>query len=192
MPPTKSTPLHWTLRLKYHKSTVLLSVDPLQSIQKLKGDLLDALQNLISPLNDVESLPNSPSQVQLAKPIDVLDASAGWQRIDKTDEPKFDDVDELAADDDDDAGVSRRRSKSKGKAKKGTSNGTDGDQRTLKECGISDNAVLAFKFAPHLEDNEEAMDEDDNDKWDVVIPTYEDTYGVENEGDVGQFKEYRG
>jgi len=35
-------------------------------------------------------------------------------------------------------------------------------------------------------------DEEDDEEWDVVIPSYEDAYGVENEGDVGGLKEFNG
>jgi hypothetical protein len=62
----------------------------------------------------------------------------------------------------------------KGKAKKLES-------ENLRAYGIKENAVLAFRFWTQRDKG-----------WDVVPVVHMDEYGIENEGDMGVPKQYRG
>ena len=70
---------------------------------------------------------------------------------------------------------------------------TKSQDASLRSLGIKENYVLAYRF----KDDEFEADEDDETMgeekgWNVDIPVYEDTYGVETEGDLGAVPEYRG
>lgn len=157
---TTPTPLTWTMRLKNHKTTVILHVDSLQSLSTLKKELL-AVLNEISPsgLNG-HALPSSTSDMLLAKPIDPLDMSFGWDALERSNQL------------DDPFNIDEDAPKGKGKQL---------ESENLKAYGIKDNAVLAFKFRG-----------DGTKGWDVVQATFEDEYGVANEGDMGVVKEFKG
>jgi hypothetical protein len=159
----------WILRLKYHKTTVLLHADPLQSVQRLKQDLLDSLRAIkpSSTFLNGRSPPSSTSQIQLARPCDVLDPTSGWELIEESDDAT------LQANGPDGKG------KGKAKAKPNSS------EFTLRGVGVRDNLVLAFRWQ-----DKESMDADlEDEEWDVIIPTFEDIYGVENMGDVGELRD---
>ena len=166
------SPVTWTIRLKYHKTTILLHADPLQSVQRLKQDLLDALRAIKpSPtfLNG-RSLPSSASRIQLAKPCDVLDPTSGWELIEESDDATLQ------------ANGPDGKAKGKAKAKPNSS------EFTVKAVGIRDNIALAFRWP-----DKESMDEGlEDEEWDVVIPAFEDIYGVENVGDVGELRDVDG
>lgn len=155
--------------MKRGKKTVLLFADPAEALDTLKHNLIDALKatNQSNQFDGV-AIPSSPSDVEIGKPVEPLDISKGWELVD----PSFDD--ELAMDDSD------------SKSKKGKSRAKTKDM-SLKALGIKENYVLAFRFR---NDEDETMEDDQG--WDVNIPTYEDLYGVENVGDVGVIPEYRG
>ena len=159
----------WTLRLKYHKTTVLLHADPLQSVQRLKHDLLNSLRAIkpSSTFLNGRSLPSSASQIQLAKPCDASDPTSGWELIEESDDAT------LQANGPDGKG------KGKAKAKPASS------EFTLRGVGVRDNFALAFRW----QDRDEGFEDEE---WDVIIPTFEDMYGVENVGDVGEFRDVDG
>ena len=168
MAPTTPSPLTWTLRLKYHKSTTLLHVDPLQSFISIKGELLRALRqrHTDGQLPNGTVIPTSADEVLLAKPVDVSDHNQGWTRIEDS-MSHAEDVQPPRA-----AGSSKKRKP---------------DVTSPMSCpqasGLRDGSVLAYKFSSSGQDDEGLGLEDE--VWDVVIPSYEDTAGVTNEGDVG-------
>lgn len=49
-------------------------------------------------------------------------------------------------------------------------------------AGLKDGAVLAFRFLTSGRKEDEDGLEDDVGKWDVMIPSYEDEYGSQAEG----------
>lgn len=179
----------WTLRLKAHKTTVFLHVDPLTRFSVIKQLLYKALQD--TSLNNPETnepvpLPESAADIQLGRPVNINDPRAGFQLGEW----------ECSIDEDEED------VKGKGKAKK-TADGTAAPsniQQCPKGAGLRDNAVLAFGFrgdgtewgsrAQDAED--EDMEEDRPGMWGVKIPTFEDAYGVENEGDVGGGNDFDG
>ncbi|PWO21809.1 hypothetical protein A1F96_09401, partial [Pyrenophora tritici-repentis] len=76
------SPLTWTLRLKSHKTTVLLHVDPLTTFESIKSSLYDALQEtgFKNPETDESiPLPASASDIQLGRPVNFNDANEGFQ-----------------------------------------------------------------------------------------------------------------
>jgi len=165
----------WTIRFKYHKSTVLLHVEPNQTIDSLKESLLYALRDVKTSPNFLngQTPPSSASQIHLAKPRNPLDISEGWEPLD---ESSLKDVFE-----DDDEGNDKKKGKGKAKAK------VESSGQTVKGIGIKDNAVLAFRWRTKEKGGKKG-DEDEfeeGDGWDVVIPTFEDVYGVEDAEDVG-------
>lgn len=196
---TRPSPSTWTVRFKRHKTTVLLHADSQETIASIKQELLNALRETSSDgITEGTPLPDRPEEIYLARPRDINDHSAGWKRVA----------------DCQGAGRGRGRavpSKGKGKEKEGSSRPPKGvDAESLKTLGFKDNAVLAFKFASEVESEGDAKkrkadameedeltfegeDEDDiQEHWDVMIPKWEDQYGVENEGDVGAMKEFKG
>lgn len=120
----------------------------------------------------------------LAKPVDINDLEAGWESL----EPKgvIDGVFE-----DEGAG------KGKGKVSMVKNNKTaaTGGKNALRDCpqgvGLRDGGVVAFKF--RVQDAEKdgrvrgdvdgdavidiGEEEEENEKWDVVVPSLEETYG---------------
>lgn len=107
--------------------------------------------------------PSTPSDIRLARPVDPLDLSQGWDTLDDGSQ----DLDDPFNNDDDDV--------PKPKTKKTL------ESENLRAYGIKDNAVLAFRFR-----SEKGRD------WDVVQAVNIDEYGVENEADMGIPKEFKG
>ncbi|KAK5713323.1 hypothetical protein LTR17_017633 [Elasticomyces elasticus] len=167
-PTIRPKPTTWILRFKHHRTTVLLHVDPLQSLTAIRAELLKADAN----------------EVLLARPSDSQDLSLGWESLDVHEGE----------------GAAREDGKGKGKAVVGTSK--RGSKDKLVDCpqavGLQDGGVVAFKFRSELtaaardEDEGIEVDEDDGgldgetlvgegagapEKWDVVVPTMEETYG---------------
>lgn len=172
----------WTIRLKLHKTTVITAVDPLKSLDEIKAELLRALRTRhpqgIITASGTTQVPSSPSDIILAKPLDVHEPEKGWERL------RFDeDENDLSMLD---------GANDKGK-KKGTTTSLSGN--TPKAAGLKDGSVLAFKFknqqGPRQGDEGIGLEESDE-GWDVVLPSYEDSMGVTNEGDVGGQKNYNG
>ncbi|KAL2350818.1 hypothetical protein BJ546DRAFT_890890 [Cryomyces antarcticus] len=184
---TNPTPLTWTIRLKQRTRTVLLHADPLQRIDTIKAELLRALkQTSKDGMLYGLAIPEDASDVLLARPNDILDPQSGWTSLDE------------------DEGTKNGKGKGKAKAtapstaagnkrKRGT---TAGALDCLQGLGLKDNAVLAFKFRQAREDRGGDNDDEglglEDEEWDVVIPSFEDQYGVENLGDVGAQGEFQG
>lgn len=80
------------------------------------------------------------------------------------------------------------KGKGKAKAKRKAGGATD----CMQGAGLKNGACLAFKFkalnSNGLVDDGDMADE----KWDVLIPSYEDQFDVTQEGDVGVRPEFRG
>ncbi|KAK8198626.1 hypothetical protein M8818_006493 [Zalaria obscura] len=171
--PIKPTPLTWTLRFKHHRTTVLLYVERTQTFTSIKTDLLHALKetNDDGLLNGMK-IPDSPDNVLLAKPLDHNNLEAGWQSLD-------DDLEEDLFEED---------AKSKGKAAKNAPKGKDGPKDCPAGAGLRDGGAVAFKFKGQAEEAQPADGQDEGlgladeeqKEWDVVIPKYEDVYGMED------------
>jgi len=162
----------WTLRLRRGKQTVLVFADPTETLQYLKETLLQALQTALPDnLLDGHSLPQHATEIWIAKPNDLFDITQGFTLLDE--EP----VDELASDEEMNKFKSRSGNRSRGR----------NDSTSLIALGIKENHVLAFRFTwdsrIHVKDTQ---------SWNFVVPTLEDIYGVENEGDLGAISDFRG
>jgi hypothetical protein len=187
---TTPSPQTWTLRLKSRKTTVLLHVDPLDTFSTIKSNLYNALQE--TGLKDPDtrepiSLPDSPSDIQLARPVDVHDAQQGfqlgeWERsVDESEE---------------DGGKGKGKAKASNKSGSGT---TAGNMRDCpKGAGLKDGSVLAFRWAGDgtVDGGDDAdMDQDleqGSNMWGVKLASFDDAYGVSNETDVGGGREFEG
>lgn len=189
---TTPSPQTWTLRLKAHKATVLLHVDPLEPFSSIKAQLYNALRETgikHRETGEQINLPSSPSDFQFGHPINVNDASEGFQLAE---------WEYATGEEEDDGG------KGKGKAK--AVKKTNGNIMDLKACpkgaGLKDGAVLPFRWLGDgfWNGEDEDMDfEDDKrrdgkepDMWGVQLASFEDAYGVENEVDVGGGREFEG
>ena len=183
MAPITPSALTWTVRFKNHKTTILLHIDPAQSFSAIKHELLHALQESHAEGVNGTALPSDSEDVLLARPIDPMDPSAGWTSLD--DDAAFmggDESDEKNGDE------GRSKGKGKGKAKRKVGGATD----CMQGAGFKNGACLAFKFKTQ-DPNGWADDENLGDeKWDVLIPSYEDQFDVTQEGDVGIRPEFRG
>ncbi|KAF3003144.1 hypothetical protein E8E13_008772 [Curvularia kusanoi] len=196
---TTPTPTTWTLRLKSHRTTVLLHISPLSSFTAIKASLLSALSDTGLSKTDTSPpipLPSSPSEIQLGRPIDPLDPSAGFQ-LGEWETSALSDGDLDVTIDEDDANA---KGKGKGKAtassaagtkaassKARKNNGTDDSGADCpKSAGLKDGAVLAFRWEGCGDAEEEAR------TWGVQIASFEDAYGVQNTGDVGGRGEFEG
>ncbi|KAK7537399.1 uncharacterized protein J3D65DRAFT_625382 [Phyllosticta citribraziliensis] len=178
----KPTPATLTLRLKFHRTTVLLHADPLLSSSALQSDLLHALRDT-HPSNILHGrpLPASPGALQIARLVDPTDAEQGWVEIIGSSEN-----DDIDAEDEEEAprkkGPGRPSTgKGKGKGAATSSSAIGGAGKSLKELGVKEGMALAFRWAGEVQrDGEvEVLEWED---WDVQWPRYEDTYGLEDEG----------
>ncbi|KAI9653695.1 MAG: hypothetical protein M1831_005723 [Alyxoria varia] len=156
MAPTKPTPLTWTIRFKNGKSTILLHVEPSQSLGSVKSELLNALRqrNPNGNLNGA-AIPEQANDVLLARQIDSANPDKGWTRLDEADLLE--------------EGPATKKRKTSEKDNKNRSVDTN-----FKSLGLNDGAVLAFKFA-----NEEEEEEDEglgleDENWNVELPAYDD------------------
>ena len=148
-----SSVLGWTLRFKHHKNTTLLHVDPLQSMTSVKEELLRALKDTHpnGQLSSGVAIPDTPSDIVLGKAKDIHDLSnGGWERVYTN-------------------GTSTTDSKQK--------------KASLDDCpkgvGLKDGSVLAYKFkSEELAMEDEALGlEDEDEKWNVVIASYDENAG---------------
>ncbi|KAF2263068.1 hypothetical protein CC78DRAFT_534336 [Lojkania enalia] len=178
---TEPSPTNWILRLKNGKTTVFLHINPLQTFTSIKTHLYHALTE--APLKDAETgrevpLPPSPADIQLGRPVNINNAKEGfvlgeWEYRNSSDLEEAD-----------------VKGKGKGRLKKRSNELVDPDVKDCpKGAGLRDGAVLAFRWR---EDGDEDMRDGEEDMWGVKIPSYEDSYGVENEGDVGGRREFEG
>ncbi|KAJ4299722.1 hypothetical protein N0V90_004968 [Kalmusia sp. IMI 367209] len=178
----------WTLRLKSHKTTVLLHIDPLQTFSTIKSQLYHALQE--TELKDAEGesilLPSSPSDIEFGRPVNPNEANKGFELGEWEYSP-------LEEEDTEDV-------KGKGKAKavrpkKAEAGGAAGVKDCPKGAGLRDGAVLAFRWKHSGSEETEDIEMEDGrktDMWGVKLASYEDSYGVENETDVGGRREFEG
>lgn len=182
------SPRTWILHFKHHRTTILLHVDALQKLSSVRTELLAALYatNPNGTLNG-HQIPDSESEVLLARPRDQNDLSAGWETI--------------GEDDEEESFVPEEDKKGKGKAAAGSAKGRPSKDK-ITDCpqgaGLRDGGIVAFKFRSEMEaarkDEDEGIDvEGDEEKldgetlvgeppseaWDVVVPTMEETYGEE-------------
>ncbi|KAH7121116.1 hypothetical protein B0J11DRAFT_581875 [Dendryphion nanum] len=176
------TPMTWTLRLKAHKTTVFLHINQLTTFATIKQHLFAAIQDTtLSSTNGLRvTLPSSPSEIQLGRPVDINDPQSGfmlgeWER---------------ATDGDD--GDTRGKGKAKARPRKDEDDelaGKENINQCPKGAGLKDNAVLAFRWPGDgtgwEEEEDEEMGDEEGSSWGVKIPSYEDQYGMENVGDVG-------
>ncbi|KAF1930579.1 uncharacterized protein M421DRAFT_418878 [Didymella exigua CBS 183.55] len=168
------TPSTWTLRLKSHRTTVLLHTDPLSTFSTIKAQLYTALAETglqASEDGPAIPLPDSAADIQLGRPLDPLDPGAGFA-LAEWEDAELDE--EVVIEEEAGKGKGRARAKAK------TGEGTD----CPKAAGLKDGAVLAFRW--------EGMQGVDGDAWGVQIASFEDAYGVANEGDVGGRAEFEG
>jgi len=182
MEATEPAPQTWTLRLKSRKTTVLLHVDPLHTFATIKSHLYHALQEtgLKDPeTGDLIPLPSSPSDIKLGRPVNPNEPSKGFQ---------LGEWETLPLEDEEGEDV-----KGKGKAKTGRPKKSDvaGVKDCPKGAGLRDGAMLAFRWK---DDGTKWEDEDGDatDMWGVKLASFEDSYGVDNETDVGGGGEFEG
>jgi len=187
MTSTAPSPQTWTLRLKHGKTTILLHADPLQTFTSLKETLHTALQETTLTNPDTGAaipLPPSPTAYQLGVPVNPAEPNRGFQLG----------VWEISEDDDDNADGAK--GKGKGKAN-GGSRKVEVGPGSVKNCpkgaGLRDGAVLAVRWRgdgagwedEESEDELEGLRVKKGDMWGVRLASFEDGYGVENEGDLG-------
>lgn len=175
MTAVKPSSTTWTLRLKAHKTTVLLHVDPLSTFSNIKELLYNALEQAGLKHPETGStipLPESAADIQLGRPLDVNKPKEGF----RLGEWETNDEEEDA-----------EGANGKGKA------ASKSISQSLKGAGLKDNAVLAFRWKGDGTgwENDEEDTASSREKaayrrmWGVKIATYEDSYGVQNSGDVG-------
>ncbi|KAK5130565.1 hypothetical protein LTR08_001945 [Meristemomyces frigidus] len=170
----------WTLRCKHHRTTLLLHVDPLQPLSSVRAELLKALQQThpSGTLNGAV-IPDHEADILLARQLTHDDLSLSWEALDQDNE--LGNADEQSA---------------KGKGKVG---GRAAKSNKLTDCpqgaGLRDGGVVAFKFrsraARVMEDSDgeeqESLDGETlvgapvAERWDVVVPTMEETYRDEED-----------
>jgi hypothetical protein len=161
-------------------------VDPLDTFSTIKSHLYNALKDtgLKDPASNAPiALPDSPADMQLARPVDVHDAQQGFQLGEW----------ELSADDSDDgAGKGKGKAKAGGKANGGAAAANAKD--CPKGAGLKDGAVLAFRWAGDgIWNGEDDADMDDrSNSWGVQLASFDDAYGERNETDVGGGPEFEG
>lgn len=159
------TPRTWTLRFKHHSTTVLLEVEPLQKLPEVKTELLIALTET-HPSGQINgyTIPKNVDYVQLGRAVDRNNLKLGYVSIDKQEE--------------------NGETPGKGKGKVAANATTKAAASQLKDCpqgaGFRNGDVVAFRFSDPSEEQDAGAD-----KWDVVIPTLEDTYGDEEQRDEG-------
>lgn len=180
------SPTTWVLRIKSHKTTVVIHVEPLSTFDNIKALFYNALKE--SPLKHAETgldipLPASPSDIQLGRPVDKNDPQAGfvlgeWERSSNQEQ-------------NDVKGKGRASAKQKADPNLAAPSNI---QNCPQGAGLKDGAVLAARWKgdgtawgaeAEEEDEDEEMAEEEPGMWGVKIATFEDAYGVENQGDVG-------
>ncbi|KAK8193785.1 uncharacterized protein BKA78DRAFT_379334 [Phyllosticta capitalensis] len=185
MASTKPTPSTLTLRLKFHRTSVLLHVDPILSISALKADLLHAIRDT-HPDGKLHGrpLPASPSDLQLARLVDPADPAQGWQLIaDGDSTPEGEEEDEEAAE----AAAPKKKGRGRPKGKDAAAaadsgNGSSNGDKSMKSLGIKDGMALAFRWAGEAQQRDGETETLEWEDWDVKWPHFEDTFNLEDEG----------
>jgi hypothetical protein len=150
----KSDSRSCTLLFKKHKTTVLLSLQPHESLTSAKEKLLGALAS--RGLQDIngDAIPTDPAEVELGVPVDKSDLEKGWMRL-SSDIPGQDE----------DAAAKKTTAKSKA-------------AETLQAVGLQNGSPVAFRFRKPTEaavgDEFDADLELTDPGWDVVIPSFDD------------------
>lgn len=126
----------------------------------IKQDLLDALRKTGRTDIDGVIIPSDASRITFGLPVDKNDFSKGWVKLE---------IPETEVDD----GASGKK---KVGGKKSVLNASP------QGAGLKDGAVLAFRFLESGNEEDEGDLEEDAGKWDVMIPSYEDEYGGQAEG----------
>lgn len=146
----------WTMRFKHRKHTILLHVDPLQTLDSIKEELLRALHET-HPNGSIDDdpIPSSISDVFLARPNDVNDLDKGWTSVIDVE-----------------GNVITGNEPTSKKRKTDAPNLKIKDQ-CPKAVGLRDGAVVAYKFRSEDGDDDEGLGLGDE-KWDVVMPSYEE------------------
>ncbi len=139
-------------------------MDPGQSFDSIKQDLLNALKKTGRTDLNGEPLPSDTNHVVLGVPVDKNDLSKGWVKLE---------IPETEVED----GVGGKR---KVGGKKSILNASP------QGAGLKDGAVLAFRLLKGGDEMDEDGLEVDHGEWDVVIPSYEDEYGSQAEGQGSQ------
>lgn len=197
MPNANPPPRTWCLRFKLNRSTVLLHIDAQQTLASVRSELLAALQatnpdgifkgTLRDGMPVQYPLPQTAEDIALAKPVDINDLNAGWESIGDEDGLVFDE---------------EGSGKGKGKASSGAAKAASAS-KGVNDCpqgaGLRDGGVVAFRFRlaeekarrQRLLDGSLDVDEiakdgmGDDEKWDVVVPTMEETYSEEDAAEMG-------
>jgi len=205
MPNSDPPSSFWCLRFKLNRTTVFLHVDALQTLASVRAELLNALQitnpdgifkGTLSDGTPVEyPLPTTAEDIALAKRVDINDANAGWEAI-------GDDLEDGLVFDEDVSGKGKGKAASRPLAaapKKSASAASKGANDCPQGAGLRDNGVVAFRFRlpeekarrqrlieGNLDVDEIARDGmGDDTAWDVIVPTYEETYEAEDATEMG-------
>lgn len=144
-----------TLLFKKHKTTVLLSLQPHESLTSAKEKLLQAIKSRKLLEINGDAIPNDPAEIELGVPVDRGDVEKGWMRL----------ATEVSGGDD---GATTKKSTGKSK------NASD----TLQVAGLQNGYSVAFRF--RKPDEAAVADEFDTNLdiqdpgWDVIIPSFDD------------------
>jgi hypothetical protein len=190
MPLTDPNPRTWILRFKHNRTTVVLHIDPLQSLSSVKRELLTALQQThpAGAINGL-SIPQNSADILLARPKDINDLTLGFESIEPSSSSSIDP--------ESDAVVGAGKGKGKAAAVSSKTVGGRNAKAQLKDwpqgAGLRDHGIVAFKFKKvdgdvviSIEEEEDegiAVAREDmegvQEEWDVVVPSFEETYGEE-------------
>lgn len=150
---TVPSALTWTLKFKNGKSTTVLHVDPLQSFDSIKEELLLALRET-HPDGEFNGrqIPDKLDDVLMARLTDLNDIDGGFTSLVDDDGNLITEIEP----------VNKKRK-------------TDGGGFKLKDqcptaAGLRDGCILAFKFR---EGTEPPLEEDAN--WDVTMARIDNT-----------------
>ncbi|TQB68725.1 hypothetical protein MPDQ_002881 [Monascus purpureus] len=163
-------PRSWTLLFKKHKTTVLLMLQPHETITTAKEALLKALQvRGIKEING-DTVPDSPSEIEFGVAVDRNDLDKGWTRL-EVEAPTF--------------GKEESSSANKGAAAKKNNSSSF---VSLQAADIRNGQSIVFRFRKRREeteggDQDQNQDQPDLDNiglefedpgWDVVVPRLDD------------------
>lgn len=186
MPITAPSPQTWTLRLKHNKATIYLHVTPTTTFSAIKSELLHALHTTNpNGLLYNNTIPSDPTEVLFAKPLDSNDLDAGWVSLEPEDQDS--ELEELFDDEEEEVKGKKGKAKAKKEGKKGSA-----WRQSPQGAGLKDPATIAFRFrdaqpVPReptfgLGVDEGFQEEEQEQKvggeWDVILPKYEDVYGL--------------
>ncbi|RPB22885.1 hypothetical protein L211DRAFT_839250 [Terfezia boudieri ATCC MYA-4762] len=181
---TDPTPSHYTLLLKSHRTTVLLSALPETPLTELK-DLLFTALTASSPHHITSPLPATAHALVLGLPRNPSDWSRGWYPIGEDADMDIDAIDVgvegvVIAPNDDDAAAADAGDGFSGKIGRGGRKGKEkkkgkkaGLEWTVEKAGLKDGSVVAyyvrgeegeeegFSVEVPVEDEEEEQEEEE-------------------------------